>query len=173
MKGLLSICGLVTLTLSFARVASAEQKIQVWGRGYHHSCVYYSSTDADFDVTLFNDAIPYGSTVTMVSGIGSDQLNINPHFAHWQKRAEDRMEAVNVSTWRVRRSGQINARGSQYGYSRIEFVFRVDAPGADPQWILPGSDGTYFVSGLELQNIRCVNSSDELPQFARLPLGKN
>ena len=36
-----------------------------------------------------------------------------------------------------------------------------------------GSDGTYFVSGLVLQNIRCVNSSDELPQFARLPLGKN
>jgi hypothetical protein len=156
--------------LMSAQSALADQKIQVWGRGYHHSCGYYSSTDADFDVTIFNDAIPYGASVTLVSGFGSDNLNRNPYFAHWQYRTEQKMEAIDVSTWRIRKSGQINARSSQSGYSQIEFVFRIDVPGQPSQWILPGANGSYYIASLEYMNIRCVNSDEDMPGFSRLNL---
>lgn len=161
---------MATLLLIVGSSAFADQKIQVWGRGYHHSCGYYSSTDADFDVTIFHDEIPYGASVTLVSGIGSDNLNRNPYFAHWQLRSEQKMEAIDVSTWRVRRSGQISSRSSNSGYNQIEFVFRVDIPGQPSQWILPASNGSYFMAPLEYMNIRCVNSEDDRPQFSRLTL---
>ena len=118
----------LSLSISSALQAAGEQ-IDVYARAFHNGCSYYTNTSTDFDVTIHAETLPWGTTVTLVSGFGGAEVFGSGELRNlsWIGREETKMEAIAGSTWQARRSAIVKTRSSAWNFTSLEFVFKMSS----------------------------------------------
>lgn len=163
-KGMVMRKGFAVLLLSAllpTTLHAAPPAVEVWTRAYHNSCGYYTTTNADFDVTYRETNLPWGTKVTLVSGLaGRDSFR----EVHWQLQNEIDMPAVASNTWRARRSSTLTTRGAPENYSALEFVIKVTEPGKEPRYISTTTGTGFLRVKFKTTDIKCAEGSS-LPNF--------
>lgn len=149
----------------------SSPSLEVWGRAYENTCSVHSNTTADFDVTFRDSSLPWGTKISLISGLGgidASPVSNDVKQLHWQNQREQEMPAVAANTWRVRRSAYIADRSYTRRFSSLEFTIKIQQPGRDPQYVNSNEPWSYLRSTLDTSIIGCAPSVKYLPEFRQL-----
>ncbi len=112
---------------SFQQVFAEE--LSVWGRAYHHSCGYYSSTYGDAHITYKNENLPWGSKVNIIYGLeGITSEHRSGEAIDWYNRQWTEAHAIDKWTWKAEISVGLHYRSSPRHFDTLDFVVEVILP---------------------------------------------
>ncbi len=159
---------LIVAALTINSVFAAE--VAVHGRGYSHSCGYYSATAGDFNVTYLNQELRWGTQVYLRYGLNGEWSQQGTRV--WQRAAEVEMSAISGYTWSGKVTVSLGSRGSAEAYDALAFVVRVVLPDGS-QFFEKGSQGPqgYFMARLApvfSMSFPCVDETHAKPEFQKL-----
>lgn len=149
-------------TVALTSIAQATQ-VQVWGRDYTYSCGYFSSIEGEYDITLRDDTLPWGTEVTLVTGWSA------PGFFEWRERREIPARSVSPFTWRAHVSGTLAYRSGAERRTHLDFVFKVTLPDGTVRWINGGNGSWSFFRVHVLGNTvsNCVGGGKPKPPMTQ------
>jgi len=159
------------LVFFFLSLPAMAADIQVWGRQFTNSCSYYTLTWGDYDLTFRDTTLPWGTKVTaVVAFAGNRMVNGVPQLFSWDRSRYISMEAASAFTWRARKSEELHSRSHDTTFTRLQFIFKVEAPGRAAYFVNGGSSWGHYEVDLTRTTIPCVTSGGELPRMVQFPI---
>lgn len=152
---------LLAALLSLSAGTSFAADVQVWSRAYDFSCGYFSRRAADVSVTLFDQSLPYGTTVNLIAGFAGREMRGGPNSIdlNWQNRMVIPAKAIDVSVWEARLEDQtLHNRTSGVFLEKLQFVFEVIAPGQEPVYVNGGAQWGWFETNTISAQVDCVEN---------------
>lgn len=153
------------IVLSTLPVFSWATNITVKSRNYTLSCGYFTSVQADVEVSFQDLSLPWGTEVTLVTGWAGRE-NFPEKRYEWKERKEFLTRATAPYTWATSIHKVLHNRSEANFRDTLNFVFRISSPGRAPYFVNGGSTwGFYSARLVENSPGRCVSGLNDLPSF--------
>lgn len=125
LRSVLALAVLCVSATAFAGETSAR------ARAVTYSCGYYSSQEAEVELSYRNYDLPWGTWVTLIYGWGGKVLaggDAPPNYFAWENTSAKEAPATAPWTWGTTVRSQIAARSSPKYYEQVDFVWEVHLP---------------------------------------------
>lgn len=170
---------LTCFTMFFVSIGMANaSEVKLQGRGYTHSCGYFSNSAADFSITYRNYDLPWGSRVFVKYGFGgfmqiSDNYGGHRELFEWAYPNEIEASSVAPYTWTITLpETTTHDRSSNQWLNALQFVVKVQFP--DHREIIEhGSNSTwgFFESKFNYSDVsNCVGPDHPKPDMQEMEL---
>ncbi len=163
---------LAFLALSFflSTAARANTDVKVNGRAYMPSCSYMTNVTGDFEVTLQDESIAWGSSVDLIFGFfGRGERGA---VLDWTQKQELQMPATGPYRWSQRVTTQLARRGGPEQLEALQFVFRIREASGKERYLRGGRGEMAFFEARLPTSLRpdCVRPGQEFPAYVPMNL---
>lgn len=108
---------------------AAEKSIKLDGR-IMESCGYFSAWNGEFNLTYFNNALPWGTKVEAVYGFHGWTSESNGQTRDWIITRTSELKAVSPYTWAIRLAEPVAVRSERW-FDQLQFAIKYTLPGGD------------------------------------------
>ncbi|MFM8314349.1 MAG: hypothetical protein ACKOA8_08700 [Deltaproteobacteria bacterium] len=149
-------------------VSTWAAELSVQGRNYTLSCGYFTSVQADLEVSFRDTTLPWGSSVTLISGWAGREGFPEKRY-EWREKQETAAQATAPYLWTIKLHKVLHERTEANFRDTLNFVFKVSIPGRTPYFVNGGSSWGFYSTKINSKGLGpCVNGSEELPALSEL-----